>query len=83
MSNIDAVRASMEAYRGQDIETATRLLADDFSFTSSQDDRIDKSAVSRTLLPHRGSVHRLGNRCDRPGEQRQRLPALRVRVEDW
>ena len=29
MSNTDTVRASMDAFHRQDIETATRLLADD------------------------------------------------------
>jgi ketosteroid isomerase-like protein len=43
-SNIDTVRASRDAYRNQDLEGATRLLAEDFTFTSPQDDHIDKSA---------------------------------------
>jgi ketosteroid isomerase-like protein len=29
MSNVDTVRASMDAYHSQDIEAATRLLAED------------------------------------------------------
>src|SRR5579864_2228035 len=51
MSSIDAVRASMDAYRRQDIEAATQLLADDFSFTSPQDDHIDKSAYLERCFP--------------------------------
>lgn len=43
MSNTDTVRASVDAYHRQHIETATRLLADDFAFTSPQDDHIDKA----------------------------------------
>ena len=41
----------MDAYRRQDIEAATRLLADDFSFTSPQDDHIDKSAYLERCFP--------------------------------
>jgi ketosteroid isomerase-like protein len=33
-----------EAYLAQDVGTATDLLADDFVFTSPQDDHIDKAA---------------------------------------
>jgi ketosteroid isomerase-like protein len=51
MSNIDAVRASMEAYHNQDIDIASRLLADDFTFTSPQDDHIDKSAYLERCFP--------------------------------
>ena len=51
MSNIDTVRASMDAYRRQDIQAATRLLSDDFSFTSPQDDHIDKSAYLERCFP--------------------------------
>jgi ketosteroid isomerase-like protein len=51
MSNTDIVRASMDAYRNQDLETATRLLADDFTFTSPQDDHIDKAAYLERCFP--------------------------------
>ena len=51
MSNIDTVRASMDAYRNQDLEAATRLLAEDFTFTSPQDDHIDKSAYLERCFP--------------------------------
>jgi ketosteroid isomerase-like protein len=51
MSNIDTVRASMDAYRRQDIEAAAHLLAEDFSFTSPQDDHIDKSAYLERCFP--------------------------------
>jgi ketosteroid isomerase-like protein len=51
MSNTDAVRASMDAYRNQDLETAARLLADEFTFTSPQDDHIDKSAYLERCFP--------------------------------
>ena len=44
MSTIDVVRAMFEAYRAQDRETAVRLLADEYVFTSPQDDHIDKAA---------------------------------------
>ena len=51
MSNTDMVRASMDAYRNQDLETAARLLADEFTFTSPQDDHIDKSAYLERCFP--------------------------------
>jgi ketosteroid isomerase-like protein len=51
MSNVDTVRASMDAYRDQDLEAATRLLAEDFTFTSPQDDHIDKSAYLERCFP--------------------------------
>jgi ketosteroid isomerase-like protein len=51
MSNIDTVRASMDAYHSQDIEAATRLVAEDFTFTSPQDDHIDKSAYLERCFP--------------------------------
>lgn len=51
MSNIDTVRASTDAYRNQDLEAATRLLAENFTFTSPQDDHIDKSAYLERCFP--------------------------------
>jgi ketosteroid isomerase-like protein len=51
MSNLDTVRASMDAYRSQDLEAATRLLAEDFRFTSPQDDHIGKSAYLERCFP--------------------------------
>lgn len=47
----DIVRASFDAYRAQDRETAERLLADDFVFTSPQDDHIDKTAYLERCFP--------------------------------
>src|SRR5580698_9452371 len=43
MSNADAVRAFSQAYLSQDRVTAERLLAEDFVFTSPQDDHIGKA----------------------------------------
>ena len=51
MSNIDTVRESLEAYQRQDIDAASRLLADDFRFTSPQDDHIDKVAYLERCFP--------------------------------
>jgi ketosteroid isomerase-like protein len=50
-SNVDTVRASMDAYHSQDIGAARRLLAEDFTFTSPQDDHIDKSAYLERCFP--------------------------------
>lgn len=50
-SNIDTVRESLDAYRRQDIAAASRLLAEDFRFTSPQDDHIDKAAYLERCFP--------------------------------
>jgi ketosteroid isomerase-like protein len=44
MDNTETVRAAFEAYLGQDKAAEERLLAEDFVFTSLQDDHIDKTA---------------------------------------
>jgi ketosteroid isomerase-like protein len=51
MSNTDIVRETFNAYRSQDERTMTRLLADDFVFTSPQDDHIDKAAFLERCFP--------------------------------
>ena len=51
MSNTDVVRESFDAYRAQDEATMARLLADDFVFTSPQDDHIDKTAFMERCFP--------------------------------
>lgn len=51
MSNADVVRASFRAYRSQDLQTAERLLADDFVFTSPQDDHISKAEFLERCFP--------------------------------
>jgi ketosteroid isomerase-like protein len=51
MSNTEVVRASLEAYRNQDREAALRLLADEFVFTSPQDDHIDKATYLERCFP--------------------------------
>jgi hypothetical protein len=47
ISGIDIVGASFEAYRSQDRDMAERLLAQDFVFTSPQDDHIDKATYTQ------------------------------------
>ena len=47
----DVVRAMFEAYLSQDTDAAMRLLADDFVFTSPQDDHIDKAAFMARCFP--------------------------------
>ena len=51
MTNADVVAASMAAYRSQDAELAASLLAEDFRFTSPQDDGIDKAEWMRKCFP--------------------------------
>lgn len=51
MSTTDIVRAAFEAYLAQDREATERLLADDFVFTSPQDDHIDKAAYLERCFP--------------------------------
>ncbi len=51
MTDIEIVRASLDAYRSQDRGVAAGLLADDFVFTSPQDDHIDKTAYMERCFP--------------------------------
>jgi ketosteroid isomerase-like protein len=53
-SSTDVVRASFEAYRAQDYDAARRLLAEDFVFTSPQDDHITKSTFLKRCFPTAG-----------------------------
>ncbi|WP_042377170.1 nuclear transport factor 2 family protein [Streptacidiphilus melanogenes] len=45
------VRAAFAHYRAQDREAALPLYAEDFTFTSPQDDRIDKRAFFARCFP--------------------------------
>jgi hypothetical protein len=51
MSPTDVVLAAFNAYRTQDLATTERLVAEDFRFTSPQDDRIDKQAFLERCFP--------------------------------
>ena len=51
MLNTDIVRASFDAYLAQDRDTAEQLIAEDFSFTSPQDDHIGKAAFLERCFP--------------------------------
>ena len=51
MDNTDTVRAAFDAYQGQDKASEERLLAEDFVFTSPQDDHIDKAAFLERCFP--------------------------------
>jgi ketosteroid isomerase-like protein len=51
MANTAIVRASFDAYRAQDRDTAERLLADVYSFTGPQDDHIDNVTYMQRCFP--------------------------------
>ncbi|KQY56396.1 MULTISPECIES: nuclear transport factor 2 family protein [unclassified Nocardioides] len=51
LSNTETVRAMLGAFRAQDLPTATGLLADDVTFTSPQDDHIDKATYLEVCFP--------------------------------
>jgi ketosteroid isomerase-like protein len=51
MPGTDIVRASFDAYLAQDKERAKRLLAEDFVFTSPQDDHISKAEFLERCFP--------------------------------
>jgi ketosteroid isomerase-like protein len=51
VSKVETVRGMFESYLAQDRDTADRLLADDFVFTSPQDDHIDKAAFFERCFP--------------------------------
>jgi ketosteroid isomerase-like protein len=54
ISNVDVVRRLRIAFDEQDAAEAESLLADDFRFTSPQDDHIDKGAWMRDCFPSAG-----------------------------
>lgn len=51
MMNTDVVRGMFDVYLQQDRATAERLLADDLTFTSPQDDHIDRNAYFDRCFP--------------------------------
>jgi ketosteroid isomerase-like protein len=51
LSNLEIVRALLDAYQAQDREAAERLIADRLTFTSPQDDHIDKAAHFERCFP--------------------------------
>ena len=57
VANTDIVRASLDAYRAQDRDTAEQLIAGDFVFTSPQDDHIDKAAFLERCFPTADRFH--------------------------
>jgi ketosteroid isomerase-like protein len=48
---IDVVRRFYTAYQEQDLETARQVLADGLTFTSPQDDHIDKASYLERCFP--------------------------------
>ncbi|MGW7529414.1 nuclear transport factor 2 family protein [Streptomyces sp. NPDC054783] len=50
-SPANVVEAAFRHYRSQDREAALPLYADDFTFTSPQDDHIDKAAFFERCFP--------------------------------
>lgn len=51
MGNTDTIRRMFEAYLAGDAPTALRLLGEDFTFTSPQDDRISRDAFMERCFP--------------------------------
>jgi len=56
MDNTDVVRACFEAYLTQDRDRAESIIAPGFTFTSPQDDHIDRAAYFERCFP---TAHRL------------------------
>jgi ketosteroid isomerase-like protein len=50
-SRTEVVRAAFEAYRAQDRDVADRLMAEELTFTSPQDDHIDRAAYFERCFP--------------------------------
>lgn len=50
------ILALFEAFLEQDRDAAEKLLADDFTFTSPYDDRIDKTTYFERCWPNRGHI---------------------------
>ncbi|HEU4348116.1 MAG TPA: DUF4440 domain-containing protein [Actinoplanes sp.] len=53
---VGIVEAAFRYYLAQDRDAAAALYADDFSFTSPQDDHIDKAAFFERCFPTAGRV---------------------------
>jgi len=51
VSKVESAQAIFKAYLTQDRDAADRLLADEFVFTSPQDDHIDKAAFFERCFP--------------------------------
>ncbi|MGH3452862.1 MAG: nuclear transport factor 2 family protein [Nocardioidaceae bacterium] len=51
MANADVVRMLVQSYLAQDATTADEMIADDFTFTSPQDDHIDKATFFERCFP--------------------------------
>ncbi|SHN02655.1 nuclear transport factor 2 family protein [Cryptosporangium aurantiacum] len=51
MSNAEIVRATVAAYQAQDRAAIEALLAEDYVFTSPQDDHIDRAAYLERCFP--------------------------------
>jgi ketosteroid isomerase-like protein len=51
VSNVEIVRAVFDAYLRQDRDAEDQLLAEEFVFTSPQDDHIDKDAFFERCFP--------------------------------
>ncbi|EXG79294.1 nuclear transport factor 2 family protein [Cryptosporangium arvum] len=51
MTPVEVVRASMAAYRAQDLDAASALLASDYVFFSPQDAGIDKATFLERCFP--------------------------------
>lgn len=60
MSNAEVVRASIDAYITQDRAAAGRLIADDYLFTSPQDDHIGKEEFFERCFPTAGRTKSQG-----------------------
>ena len=56
MTNADVVRRCFTSYLSQDRDAAESLIADDFVFTSPQDDHIDRAAFFERCFPTAGRV---------------------------
>ena len=51
MAKAEVVRALVQSYVDQDAAVASQLLADDFTFTSPQDDHIDRATFFDRCFP--------------------------------
>jgi ketosteroid isomerase-like protein len=51
MTNTEVVRAAFDAYRAQDHAAAEALIAEEFAFTSPQDDHLDKATFFARCFP--------------------------------
>ena len=62
-NSIDVVRAYFNAWPAQDRAAAEKLVAEDFTFTSPLDNRLDRATFFKRCWPNSGTTSALDIKC--------------------